>query len=114
MKNTTLLIIKPDAVKKKNIGKIITLIEKENLIITKIKTLKLTKHTAEDFYIEHKNKNFYEELITFITSDMIIAIIIEGVDAIIRTRELVGHTDYKQAKEGKAPDCNTVWAMSRS
>lgn len=100
MKNKTLLIIKPDAVKKKYIGKIIDMIEEKNIIITQIKMLTFTKKLAEDFYIEHKNKKFYIELINFITSGPSVALVLEETDIIQKTRNLIGNTDYKKADIG--------------
>lgn len=100
MKNKTLLIIKPDAVRKKYIGKIINIIEENNITIKEIKLLTLSKNEAEELYIEHKSKSFYPELITFIMSGPIIALILEDSNIIIKLRELIGHTDYKKAHIG--------------
>lgn len=100
MKNTTLLIIKPDAVKKKYIGKIISMLEEKNMIIKEIKLLTLTKNEAEDLYIEHQNKPFYLDLINFILSGPVVALILEEQNIITKLRELIGHTDYKKAAAG--------------
>ena len=100
MKNKTLLIIKPDAVRKKYIGKIISMIEEKNILIKKIKLLTLTQDEAEDLYIEHKNKPFYLELINFILSGPVVALILEGENIITQLRELIGHTDHKKAAAG--------------
>lgn len=100
MKNITLLIIKPDAVKKKYIGKIISMIEEKNILIKKMKLFTLTKNEAEDLYTEHKNKPFYLELINFILSGPVVALLLEEENIITKLRELIGHTDYKKATIG--------------
>lgn len=98
-KERTLILIKPDSINKNIIGKIITSFEDNNLKIIALKTTKKNRNFFEKFYIEHKNKSFFNELIEFMTSSYIIAMIIEGDDAINKTREIIGHTNYKLAKE---------------
>jgi nucleoside-diphosphate kinase len=98
-KEQTLLIIKPDVIKKKLIGKIISIIEENNLYIEKINILKLTEEKAKEFYIEHKEKIFFHELISFITSGRIVAIILSGEKIIEKTRTLIGDTNFEKAKK---------------
>ncbi len=98
-KNTTLLIIKPDAIKKKIIGKIISILENNNFKIIKIKTIKMNKKTAQLFYHEHKDKCFFNELISFITSEPVMALILKGTNVIKKTRNLIGDTNFKKAKK---------------
>lgn len=94
----TLLIIKPDGMKKNIIGEIINTIEKNNLTIENAKITKLKLKTAKKFYIEHMEKPFYNELINFITSYKIMALIISGNDSINKIRNIIGATNYKLAK----------------
>lgn len=98
--NQTLLIIKPNAVKKNVSGEIISIIENNNIKIINIKMLQLNENEAKIFYKEHDKKPFYQELITFITSGSIIALILKGDNVISKVRDLIGHTDFKKAKKG--------------
>lgn len=95
----TLLIIKPDITKKKLIGRIISQLEENNLLIEKIFTLKLKKEDAEEFYKDHVKKNFFNELIEFIISDKIVAIILSGENIIRKIRTLIGNTNFKNAEK---------------
>lgn len=94
----TLAIIKPDAIKAKNVGKIIDRIEQENFNILNIKKIHMTKDMAERFYAVHKDKPFFNELIEFITSGPCITMILEKENAIQVWRDLIGVTDPMQAK----------------
>ncbi len=96
----SLIIIKPDAVHRGLIGKILNRFEEKNLNIRALKMLKITHELAENHYIEHKGKEFYEGLIKFITSGNSVALIIEGENSIPYIRELVGATIPKEAKKG--------------
>ncbi|HFL8819366.1 MAG TPA: nucleoside-diphosphate kinase [Candidatus Azoamicus sp. OHIO2] len=93
----TLILIKPDAIEQKRVGRIITMLEKY-FILYKIKSFLFSNDSVENFYFEHKNKDFYNELISFMTSNFVIAIILKGDDDIIlKVRKLVGHTDFRKA-----------------
>ena len=96
----TLSIIKPNAVRNKKIGKIISIFEKSNLTIKKAKLTTLDKIEAESFYKEHADKPFFDELIGFMTSGPIMVLILEGANAVEENRRLMGATDPAQAKEG--------------
>ena len=96
----TLAIIKPDAVKKKVIGKIIQRIEDEGFEISGLKMLQLTKEEAEGFYIVHKAKPFYDSLTDFMSSGKIVVMILEGENAIERWRKTMGVTDPALAAPG--------------
>ena len=96
----SLIILKPDAVRRKLSGKIINRFEQNNLKILALEMLQIPKKLAEKHYAEHKGKDFYDNLITFITSGSSIALILEGENAIADIRELVGATNPKEAKEG--------------
>lgn len=96
----TLAIIKPDAVKKKVVGKIIQRIEDEGFEISGLKMLHLTKEEAEGFYIVHKAKPFYHSLTDFMSSGKIVVMILEGENAIERWRKTMGVTDPALAGPG--------------
>lgn len=101
----TLLVIKPDITKKNLIGKIITCIEENNLVIENIFMLKFTKDDAKLFYKDHEKKVFFNELVDFITTDKIIAVILTGENIINKTRKLIGNTNFKHAEK------NTIRAL---
>ncbi len=96
----TLSIIKPDAVRKGHIDEICERIEAAGLSIVEKKKMKLTQEEAEGFYIEHKGKPFFDALIEFMTSGEIQVQVLEGEDAIMRYRDLMGSTNPQEAKEG--------------
>lgn len=96
----TLAIIKPDAVKKRIIGKIIQRIEDEGFRIIEMKLLRLSKEQAEEFYIVHKNKPFYKSLTEFMSSGEIIVLVLEKENAISHWRDVMGATDPALAKPG--------------
>lgn len=100
MKEKSLLVIKPDAVKKKKIGKIIEILEENGFEIKEIKMKRLTKEEAEKFYMPHIGKDFFNQLINFITSGEVVGILVEKENAIEKLRELVGETDPKKARCG--------------
>ncbi len=96
----TLIILKPDSVSKNAIGSILAKFEKNGFKIKELKMMRLDKEKAKEFYSIHKDKPFFNDLLEFITSGPIVAAIVEGEDAIERTRELIGDTDPAKAKEG--------------
>ena len=96
----TLSIIKPDAVRKGHIDEICERIEAAGLSIVEKKKMNLTQEEAEGFYIEHKGKPFFDALIEFMTSGEIQVQVLEGEDAIMRYRDLMGSTNPQEAKEG--------------
>lgn len=96
----TLSIIKPDAVKKNIVGKIIDRFETNGLRILAIKKLQLNIEMASSFYAIHKNRPFFNDLIEFMVSGPIVVMVLEGKDAIKKNRELMGDTDPKKAKIG--------------
>jgi len=96
----TLSMIKPDAVERNIIGPIISLLEENNLKVLDIKVLQLTDKQAKKFYDIHKGKPFFESLIKNITSDKVVAMILEGDNAVGKYRELMGATDPKNACDG--------------
>jgi len=96
----TLAIIKPDAVKKRIIGKIVQRIEEEGFTIVKMRMARLTKDEAKGFYIVHKEKGFYDSLCEFMSSGPVVLMVLEAEGAIKRWREVMGATDPAQAKPG--------------
>ena len=96
----TLAIIKPDATKKRIIGKIIACIEEEGFTILKMKLAHLTKDEAKGFYIVHKEKAFYDSLTEFMSSGPVVLMILEAGNAIRLWRETMGATDPALAKPG--------------
>ncbi len=100
MKGQTFIIIKPNAVKRGLIGKIIMSIENKGLKIITLKLLRLTRSQAENLYEMHRNKPFFSNLINHITSDFIVAMVIEGEEAIKVMRKMVGATNPIKAAFG--------------
>ena len=100
MKERTLSIIKPDGVSRRLIGEIIQRLEKADLKILAMKMVKMTKAEAKGFYKVHEGKPFYGSLTNFMSSGPCVVMVLEGADAIVRYRELMGATNYKEAKEG--------------
>ena len=94
----TLGIIKPDAVRRKLAGQIITRVETAGLILRGMKVRCLTKEEAEKFYAVHEGKPFFHSLVEFMTSGPIVVMVIGGHDSIDRWRELMGATDPAKAK----------------
>ncbi len=100
MLQQTLAIIKPDAVSKNLIGKIIERIEAEGIKIVAMKMIKMTKEQAKGFYYVHKEKPFYESLTDFMSSGPCVVMVLEGENVIERYRKLMGATDPSKAEPG--------------
>ncbi|WP_218814363.1 nucleoside-diphosphate kinase [Rickettsiella endosymbiont of Dermanyssus gallinae] len=96
----TLSIIKPDAVKANKIGAIIMRFEEAGLRVIAAKMEKLTLKQAQDFYAVHKDRPFFNDLVAFICSGPVMIQVLEGPDAILLNRSLMGATDPKQAAAG--------------
>jgi nucleoside-diphosphate kinase len=96
----TLSIIKPDAVAKNVIGEIYTRFEKANLKIIKAMMVHLSKEEAEGFYAVHKERPFFNDLVTFMTSGPVMIQALEGSNAVLKNRELMGATNPKEADAG--------------
>lgn len=96
----TLSIIKPDAVAKNVIGEIYSRFEKAGLRIVAAKMQHLSKEQAEGFYAEHKERPFFADLVTFMTSGPVMVQVLEGEGAIAKNRELMGATNPKEAAAG--------------
>ena len=96
----TLSIIKPDAVAKNAIGKILRRLEHGGLKIVAARMVRLTQREAEDFYAVHRERSFYQDLVRFMTSGPIMVQALEGESAISINRELMGATNPKNAATG--------------
>lgn len=96
----TLVLAKPDAVRKNVVGKIISRFEDEGFKLVALKKLKLTKEQAGQFYIVHKERPFYNELCEFMASGPIVAMVWEGENVISRVRDIMGATDPSKAEDG--------------
>ena len=96
----TLSIIKPDAVAKNIIGEIYTRFEKANLKIVKAMMVHLSKEEAEGFYAVHKERPFFNDLVKFMTSGPVMIQALEGDNAVLKNRELMGATNPKEADAG--------------
>ncbi len=96
----TLSIVKPDGVQKHLIGEVIKRFEDAGLKVVALKMIWMDKKEAEGFYAVHRGKAFFESLTTFMSSGPAVVMVLEGEGAISKTRELMGATDPKQAKEG--------------
>jgi nucleoside-diphosphate kinase len=96
----TLVVIKPDAVKRKLAGTIISRFEEKGFTIENLKSYSFTRDKAEEFYSDHSNKPFFNELVSFITSGPIIALILNGNSAINVVRIMIGSTKSYEAAPG--------------
>lgn len=96
----TFSIIKPNAVKKNAIGAIIDRFEKEGLKIAAAKLTVLTQSQCEEFYAEHKERPFFGELVSFMTSGPVVLMVLSGEGAVMRNREIMGATNPAEAAEG--------------
>jgi len=96
----TLSIIKPDAVKKNVIGKIIDRFESNGLRIAAMKKVQLSKADAEQFYAVHAERPFFKDLVEFMISGPVVVMVLEGENAVAKNRELMGATNPKEAAPG--------------
>lgn len=110
MMQQTLCLIKPDATKRHLIGKILAHLEDAGLTIKALKKLQLTQAQAEGFYAEHQGKDFFAPLIDFMISGPIVAVVLEGENAIAHYRELMGATKAEDRKPGTL---RHMYAISR-
>lgn len=96
----TFSIIKPNAVSKNCMGEIISRFEKKGLRIAAAKFTQLSREKAEGFYIEHKERPFFGSLVSFMTSGPVMLMVLEGENAILSNREIMGATDPAKAAAG--------------
>ena len=96
----TLSIIKPDAVERNVIGQIVSIFEKNSLTIHSIKKINLSKKMAEDFYFIHKERPFFNDLCTYMSSGPVVVMVLEGNNSVVKNREIMGATNPKDAAKG--------------
>jgi len=99
-KETTFSIIKPNAIKKNAVGKIIAKFEENGLKVAAAKLVHLKKAQCEEFYAEHKARPFFGELVSFMTSGPVMLMALTGDNAVAKNREIMGATDPKKAAPG--------------
>lgn len=96
----TLVLVKPDGVRRGLVGEVISRFERQGLRIAAMRMLVVDEELAARHYAEHVEKPFYPELLSFITSGEVVAMVLEGESAISQVRKLMGPTDPKQAPPG--------------
>lgn len=96
----TLSIIKPDAVGKNHIGDIISRFEKSGLKVIAVKMKHLKQNDAEGFYAVHKERPFFKDLVSFMTTGPVLIMALEGENAVSKNRDIMGATDPKKATPG--------------
>ncbi len=96
----TLSIIKPDAVGKNHIGDVIARFERAGLRIVAAKMVHLTREQAEGFYAVHRERPFFNDLVSFMLTGPVVVMVLEGDDAIKKNRDIMGATDPKKAAPG--------------
>lgn len=97
---TTLTIVKPDAVAAGNTGNIIAHLERAGFVIAAMKKVTLSEAQARAFYAVHSERPFYDDLVAFMTSGPVVPMILRREDAVAKLREVMGATDSQQAAEG--------------
>ncbi|MEX0962079.1 MAG: nucleoside-diphosphate kinase [Simkaniaceae bacterium] len=100
IKEQTLSIIKPDAVKKNVIGKILDRFEGQNLKVVATKMMRISEDDAKAFYAIHKARPFFGELVAFMTSGPVFISVLEGESAVKKNRDVMGATNPKEASPG--------------
>ena len=96
----TFVMIKPDGVKRGLVGEIIRRFESKGLKIVALKMIKLSREKAEELYAVHKGKHFFKDLIEFVTSGPVVAMVLEGDEAVSVVRTMIGPTDGRKAPPG--------------
>ncbi len=100
MNERTLIVLKPDSVKKNIVGETLKRFEEKGFVIKKLKMLTVKKGEAELFYSVHKEKPFFNELVSFIASGPIVAAVLEGSDTVNKVRAIIGATRPNEAAPG--------------
>ena len=96
----TFFMIKPDGVQRNLVGEIISRVEAKGFSITKIKMMTISKELAEQHYGEHKDKPFFNDLVSFISSGPVVAMQVEGEDVVLQIRNLMGATNPSESTPG--------------
>ncbi len=100
MSEETLIVVKPDGVKRGFVGEVVSRFEKKGFTIKRLQMLTMTKSQAEEFYSVHKGKPFFNDLVAFITSGPVVGAILSGRDAVATVRRMVGATKSWEAESG--------------
>jgi nucleoside-diphosphate kinase len=96
----TLILIKPDAFARNLSGEIIARFERKGLHLVALNLMTMSRDLAAQHYAEHEGKGFYDELVTFITSGPLVAMVLEGDQAVVAARQVIGATDPLKATTG--------------
>ena len=96
----TLILVKPDAFARNLTGEIIARFERKGLRLAALQLMTISRELASKHYAEHEGKPFYDELVTFITSDPLVAMVLEGEQAIVAARQVIGATNPLEAGTG--------------
>jgi nucleoside-diphosphate kinase len=96
----TLILVKPDAFKRNLTGEIIARFERKGLRLVAMNLMTMTRELAARHYAEHEGKAFYDELVTFITSGPLVALVLEGEQAVVAARQVIGATNPLEATTG--------------
>ncbi len=96
----TFALIKPNAMKKQKAGAIIQQFQEEGLNLMGLKMINISKNLCEEFYQEHKERPFFQDLVNFVSSSPVIVLALQGDNAVARVREIMGDTDPKKARPG--------------
>tara|TARA_Y100001936_G_C15899381_1_gene572409 strand:- start:510 stop:908 length:399 start_codon:yes stop_codon:yes gene_type:complete len=96
----TFFMVKPDGVKRNIVGQVIDRVEREGYKISKMKMMSITTELAEQHYGEHKDKPFFKDLVTFITSGPVVAMQVEGENVVSEVRRIMGATNPQDAEAG--------------
>ena len=100
MSERTLILVKPDGVRRRLIGEVIARIERKGFEITRLELRRIDRQTAEQHYAEHVERPFFGELVEFITGGPLVAMVVEGPDAVRSMRALMGATNPVEATPG--------------
>jgi|SRR5687768_5101347 len=98
--DSTLILVKPDAFSRGLTGEVIARFERKGLTIASLRLLTMTRELAERHYAEHEGKPFFEELVSFITSGPLVAMVLEGPQAVAAARQVIGATNPLEASPG--------------
>ena len=100
MSERTLILVKPDGVRRGLIGEVVSRIERKGLAISRLELRTISRETAEQHYAEHRERPFFGELVEFITGGPLVAMVVEGPDAVKSMRSLMGATNPVEATPG--------------
>jgi nucleoside-diphosphate kinase len=100
MSERTLILVKPDGVRRRLVGEVISRIERKGLDITRMELRTISRETAEQHYAEHTERPFFGELVAFITGGPLVAMVVEGADAVKSMRGIMGATNPVEATPG--------------